>query len=77
MEPTEPAHLIRVEKGSPDVEEIAALTAVVLALATADADQDGHDTPNEQRTAGWRRLDRQSGFTGPRTWRDNPPVTGN
>ncbi|MEV6655080.1 acyl-CoA carboxylase epsilon subunit [Streptomyces sp. NPDC051219] len=77
MEPTEPAHFIRVEKGSPDAEELAALTALVLALAAADADQGSDSAPNEQRTAGWRRLDRQSGFRGPRTWHENPPATGN
>ncbi|WP_455360097.1 acyl-CoA carboxylase epsilon subunit [Streptomyces sp. SYSU K21746] len=76
MEPREPAHFIRVEKGSPDAAELAALTAVVLALAAAGADQDGDSDRNERRTAGWRRLDRQSGFRGPRTWLENPPAAG-
>ncbi|MCH0542321.1 acyl-CoA carboxylase subunit epsilon [Streptomyces sp. MUM 203J] len=67
-------HFIRVEKGSPSAEELAALTAVVLAVTAARTAEDGAEQ-GEQRTAGWRRPERQSGFRGPRTWRENAPVT--
>ncbi|MFJ2768226.1 acyl-CoA carboxylase subunit epsilon [Streptomyces sp. NPDC087300] len=57
---------IRVEKGHADPEEVAAITAVLLARAaarpTAPAARRGHDR------AGWRRLERTPGFRAPHSW---------
>ncbi|MFI6209595.1 acyl-CoA carboxylase epsilon subunit [Streptomyces sp. NPDC051041] len=59
---------IRVEKGHAEPEEVAALTALLLAraaarpAATAPAHR-GH------RRAGWRRLEREGGFRAPHSWR--------
>ncbi|WP_329381187.1 acyl-CoA carboxylase subunit epsilon [Streptomyces sp. NBC_01351] len=56
--------LIRIEKGSPDPDELAALTAVVLALASARAEAaEATEAPHEHRPAGrppvrWRRRER-------------------
>lgn len=59
--------LFRVEKGAPDAEELAALTAVLLACSAArPPDDDG--VVQEPVTARWQRLERRGGFTGPRTW---------
>jgi hypothetical protein len=62
---------LRVEKGNPDACELAALTAVLLARAAAlgGAGEDAERTC--RRTAGWRRLERRSGPSTPRSWRDD------
>ncbi|HET6858190.1 MAG TPA: acyl-CoA carboxylase subunit epsilon [Streptomyces sp.] len=58
---------IRVEKGRPSAEELAALTAVLLSRTGTEG---GGDEPAAQRvTARWRRLERVSRFPGPRSWR--------
>lgn len=64
---TTPAEsLLRVEKGHADPEELAAITAVLLARAAAQpADAPAH---RGRSTAGWRRLERQSGFRAPHSW---------
>ncbi|MEV5486327.1 MULTISPECIES: acyl-CoA carboxylase epsilon subunit [Streptomyces] len=58
---------IRVEKGQASEEELAALTAVLLARAahrpTAAAPAGPHAT-----AARWRRLERQNGFHGATSW---------
>ncbi|MFF8783478.1 acyl-CoA carboxylase epsilon subunit [Streptomyces sp. NPDC015125] len=58
---------IRVEKGQASEEELAALTAVLLARAAhrpaAAAPAGPHAT-----AARWRRLERQSGFHGATSW---------
>ncbi|MFF8608916.1 acyl-CoA carboxylase subunit epsilon [Streptomyces sp. NPDC015346] len=61
-------HLLRVEKGDPSPEEMAALTAVLLARTlTAGAEPD--DLARRQRAAArWRRPERVTGFEGARTW---------
>ncbi|MEU7147198.1 acyl-CoA carboxylase subunit epsilon [Streptomyces sp. NPDC039022] len=67
----EPSQLrLRVEKGVPSHEELAALTAVLTARAGALL----HAAPSSPSAAGrpgapWRRLDRMSVFFNPRTWR--------
>ncbi|MER5208675.1 acyl-CoA carboxylase epsilon subunit [Streptomyces sp. NPDC002825] len=62
-------HLIRVEKGVVNPEELAALSAVLLArLTDAGAAPDGVSA-RRRDLAGWRRPERASGFDGPRTWR--------
>ncbi|MGW3556769.1 acyl-CoA carboxylase subunit epsilon [Streptomyces sp. NPDC000963] len=64
---TTPANLLRVEKGHADPEELAAITAVLLARAAA---QPPPHTAHPGRTAaGWRRLEREHGFRAPHSWR--------
>ncbi|MEU3227623.1 acyl-CoA carboxylase subunit epsilon [Streptomyces sp. NPDC006976] len=58
--------VLRVEKGLADPEELAAVTAVLLARAAAQPAEipalRGRDT------AGWRRLERTPGFRAPHSW---------
>ncbi|WP_393061032.1 acyl-CoA carboxylase subunit epsilon [Streptomyces sp. LN549] len=58
--------VLRVEKGLADPEELAAITAVLLARAAAQP----ADAPVRHRrdTAGWRRLERTPGFRAPHSW---------
>ncbi|CAM5577237.1 acyl-CoA carboxylase subunit epsilon [Streptomyces xanthochromogenes] len=58
--------LLRVEKGHAAPEELAAITAVLLARAAA---QPAAAAPKRGRsTAGWRRLERTPGFRAPHSW---------
>ncbi|MDQ0789413.1 hypothetical protein QFZ63_002684 [Streptomyces sp. B3I7] len=59
---------IRVEKGHAGPEEVAAITAVLLARAAArqEAPAPGH---RGRPRAGWRRLERENGFRAPHSWR--------
>ncbi|NGN66089.1 acyl-CoA carboxylase subunit epsilon [Streptomyces sp. A7024] len=60
-------NLVRVEKGEASEEELAALTAVLLARAAAQPSS----VPTQRRHAGaarWRRLERQHGFRAPHSW---------
>ncbi|KPI01377.1 hypothetical protein OK074_0630 [Actinobacteria bacterium OK074] len=60
---------IRVEKGHAEPEEVAAITAILMAragaapAATASAHRGG-GLPK----AGWRRLEREPGFRAPHSW---------
>ncbi|MET7477342.1 acyl-CoA carboxylase subunit epsilon [Streptomyces sp. NPDC005648] len=57
---------IRVEKGHAEPEEVAAITAVLLARAAA---QPTVEQPHGRRPkAGWRRLEREGGFRAPHSW---------
>ncbi|MDQ0583664.1 acyl-CoA carboxylase subunit epsilon [Streptomyces rishiriensis] len=57
---------IRVEKGHAEPEEVAAITAVLLARAAA---QSSTTKPHRGRPkAGWRRLEREGGFRAPHSW---------
>ncbi|MFF1411812.1 acyl-CoA carboxylase subunit epsilon [Streptomyces sp. NPDC058289] len=57
--------LLKVEKGNAEPEELAAITAILLARAAAAPE----DTATAARSqAGWRRLERTPGFRGPRSW---------
>lgn len=70
--PTADSALVRVEKGLASDEELAALTAVLLARAGAASGGDGAtatDYVKPRSVAGWRRLERQSGFAAPHSWR--------
>ncbi|MER5208052.1 acyl-CoA carboxylase subunit epsilon [Streptomyces sp. NPDC002825] len=62
---TTPANLLRVEKGTAEPEELAAITAVLLARA---ASQPAEDTHRGRTQAGWRRLERQAGFRPSHSW---------
>ncbi|MEU2673127.1 acyl-CoA carboxylase subunit epsilon [Streptomyces sp. NPDC007164] len=58
--------VLRVEKGLADPEELAAITAVLLARAAAQpAAPPAH---RGRDTAGWRRLERTPGFRAPHSW---------
>ncbi|UXY30143.1 acyl-CoA carboxylase subunit epsilon [Streptomyces sp. HUAS TT20] len=61
---------IRVEKGHAEPEEVAAITAVLLARAAAQP-TDSDSTAQSHRgrlKAGWRRLEREPGFRAPHSW---------
>ncbi|MFG3206069.1 acyl-CoA carboxylase subunit epsilon [Streptomyces sp. NBC_00557] len=59
---------IRVEKGHAEPEEVAAITAVLLARAAARPAPTAH--PHRARArAAWRRLEREPGFRAPHSWR--------
>ncbi|MDO0925573.1 acyl-CoA carboxylase epsilon subunit [Streptomyces sp. TG1A-8] len=57
---------IRVEKGHAEPEEVAALTAVLLARAAARPTAPAHGGGRPK--AGWRRLEREPGFRAPHSW---------
>ncbi|WP_328768410.1 acyl-CoA carboxylase subunit epsilon [Streptomyces sp. NBC_00286] len=57
---------IRVEKGHAEPEEVAAITAILLARAAATPTTPTH---RGRTKAGWRRLEREPGFRAPHSWR--------
>jgi hypothetical protein len=58
---------IRVEKGNAEPEEVAAITAILLARA---ASRPTESPAHRGRVkAGWRRLERENGFRAPHSWR--------
>ncbi|MFI1798569.1 acyl-CoA carboxylase subunit epsilon [Streptomyces sp. NPDC020379] len=59
--------LVRVEKGMADAEEVAAVTAVLLARAAAFGTDAAPARPR-RTAAGWRRLERTPGFRAPHSW---------
>jgi hypothetical protein len=61
-------NLLRVEKGHAEPEELAALTAVLLARAAAGAGRRHAPARPHRSTARWRRLERQSGFRSAHSW---------
>ncbi|AJT64190.1 acyl-CoA carboxylase epsilon subunit [Streptomyces chattanoogensis] len=67
MNPADTARSIRVEKGEASEEELAALTAVLLARA-AHGPAAAQAQPRTT-AARWRRLERQYGFHGATSWR--------
>ncbi|WP_079151769.1 acyl-CoA carboxylase subunit epsilon [Streptomyces sp. RTd22] len=64
------ATLVRVEKGHADAEELAAVTAVLLARAAATAghSRDGAAARPRSSAARWRRLERRPAFSAPHSW---------
>ncbi|MFF6999821.1 acyl-CoA carboxylase epsilon subunit [Streptomyces sp. NPDC008313] len=58
---------IRVEKGHAEPEEVAAITALLLACAAAAPT--ASVTHGGRARAGWRRLEREPGFRAPHSWR--------
>lgn len=57
---------IRVEKGHAEPEEVAAITAILLARAAArPAETPAHHGRPKAR---WRRLEREGGFRAPHSW---------
>ncbi|MFI8854212.1 acyl-CoA carboxylase epsilon subunit [Streptomyces sp. 891-h] len=63
--------VVRVEKGQANAEELAAVTALLLARAAATT-RAGETRTTARRgrptKAGWRRLERQHGFRAPHSW---------
>ncbi|MFH8350567.1 acyl-CoA carboxylase epsilon subunit [Streptomyces sp. NPDC018045] len=59
---------IRVEKGDASEEELAALTAVLLARAAHRPDDTAVPGRRRATAARWRRLERQHGFRGAGSW---------
>ncbi|MFB6996212.1 acyl-CoA carboxylase subunit epsilon [Streptomyces virginiae] len=59
--------LLRVEKGNAAPEELAAITAILLARATAGSAQAPPRTTRSE--AGWRRPERSRRFQPPHSWR--------
>ncbi|AYN39234.1 acyl-CoA carboxylase subunit epsilon [Streptomyces dangxiongensis] len=57
---------IRVEKGHAEPEEVAAITAVLMARAVALPAPSA--THRARAKAGWRRLEREPGFHAPHSW---------
>ncbi|WP_432154961.1 acyl-CoA carboxylase subunit epsilon [Streptomyces tricolor] len=58
---------IRVEKGHAEPEEVAAITAILMARAAAQPIPSAQ--PHRGRAkAGWRRLEREPGFRAPHSW---------
>ncbi|WP_329123398.1 acyl-CoA carboxylase subunit epsilon [Streptomyces sp. NBC_01465] len=62
---TSDSSLLRVEKGNADAEELAAITAILLARAASQPEAAPHKPTT---TAGWRRLERTPGFRAPHSW---------
>ena len=58
--------LLRVEKGNAGPEELAAITAILLARAASH--REAAPSHNPHSTAGWRRLERTPGFRAPHSW---------
>ncbi|MFG2980925.1 acyl-CoA carboxylase subunit epsilon [Streptomyces sp. NPDC048258] len=58
--------LLRVEKGNAEPEELAAITAILLARAAAAPEDTA--VPAGRSQAGWRRLERTPGFRAPHSW---------
>ncbi|MER5909989.1 acyl-CoA carboxylase subunit epsilon [Streptomyces sp. NPDC001982] len=59
---------IRVEKGHAEPEEVAAITAVLLARAAAQPSVSEAQAHRGRARAGWRRLEREPGFRAPHSW---------
>ncbi|CAL9593318.1 hypothetical protein SUDANB176_05277 [Streptomyces sp. enrichment culture] len=59
---------IRVEKGHAEPEEVAAITAILLARAAARP-ATAAPAHRGRAKAGWRRLEREGGFRAPHSWR--------
>ena len=59
---------IRVEKGHAGPEEVAAITAILLARAAARSSEPTQAHRGRLK-AGWRRLEREGGFRAPHSWR--------
>ncbi|MGW4984623.1 acyl-CoA carboxylase subunit epsilon [Streptomyces mirabilis] len=64
-----PGPLFRIERGCPSPEELAALTAVLMAVTAGPGVAPDDTARKHQVVALWRRPERVTGFDGPRTWR--------
>ncbi|MFE5580131.1 acyl-CoA carboxylase epsilon subunit [Kitasatospora sp. NPDC056531] len=64
--PVPATDVLRIEKGAPTEEELAAVAVALLAATTRPTDDT--ETPSRAR-ARWRRMDRAFGHHTPRSWR--------
>ncbi|MDO0939354.1 acyl-CoA carboxylase subunit epsilon [Streptomyces sp. DG2A-72] len=62
--------LVRVERGEAGPEELAAVTAVLMARAVARAQQTPSAAGDDRSKAVWRRLERSPGFRAAHSWQD-------
>ncbi|MCF6526499.1 acyl-CoA carboxylase epsilon subunit [Streptomyces sp. JJ36] len=62
------ATLVRVERGHASDEELAALTALLLARTTSTPHTNSGHATGTPRKAPWRRLERTRGFPAPHSW---------
>lgn len=60
--------ILRVEKGHAGPEELAALTAVLLARAAAAGGMEADPDEDRPSAAPWRRLERRTYFGAPHSW---------
>ncbi|MEU6222007.1 acyl-CoA carboxylase subunit epsilon [Streptomyces sp. NPDC047022] len=60
---------LRIERGCPTPEELAALTAVLLTRTAAAGALPDDLARRQQAVALWKRPERTSVFEGPRSWR--------
>ncbi|MTE21152.1 acyl-CoA carboxylase subunit epsilon [Streptomyces sp. TRM43335] len=60
--------VVRVEKGHASEEELAAVTALLLARAAAHRTRSAPAARPGRSTAPWRRLERTAGFRAPHSW---------
>ncbi|AKG45731.1 hypothetical protein SXIM_43470 [Streptomyces xiamenensis] len=60
--------LVRVEKGAASDEELAAVTALLIARAAQSPSAGAGHAAGGRSTAGWRRLERTPGFRAPHSW---------
>lgn len=62
-----PRPLIRIERGEPTDEELAALTTVLTARIRVVVDA-ARPSPPGNRLTRWRRPERRTGYLGPDRW---------
>lgn len=62
------SRLVRVEKGQANEEELAAVTALLLARAAASSASHAKLPAAGSGKAGWRRLERSRGFSAAHSW---------
>ncbi|OAH10534.1 acyl-CoA carboxylase subunit epsilon [Streptomyces jeddahensis] len=65
--PADQSNFLRVEKGHAEPEELAAITAILMARAAARP-TDASSVHLGRSKAGWRRLEREPGFRAPHSW---------
>ncbi|WP_158239062.1 acyl-CoA carboxylase subunit epsilon [Streptomyces barkulensis] len=65
---TGPRALVRVERGTPTDDELAALVVALMARASRAEPAEGEE--ERRHRARWRRPERVTGHRAPRSWRD-------
>jgi hypothetical protein len=64
---TEP-RLVRVEKGQASDEELAAITALLMARAASRPADASDGAEGDRNPAAWRRLERLRAYRAPNSW---------
>ncbi|MEV2196574.1 acyl-CoA carboxylase subunit epsilon [Streptomyces phaeochromogenes] len=60
--------VLRVERGSADEAELAAVAVVLFSLLTALRERRGADRPERHGAARWRRWERSAAYRPPHSW---------